>query len=314
MTAGAADAAAARPQAVPERRAHRLRDDRVLGFGAGIVLVLAIVAIFAPVIATLIGHGPNDQFPDIAIDDAGIPISGGEGFLLGADALGRDVLIRVLHGARISLVIGVVSTTLAMLIGLAVGLVSGYRRGWLDGVLSELTTVTMAFPMLLTALTVAALNRAPGGATYVSPPVVVVAIISLFSWTFFARLVRGLVIDLTNATFVKAAIGAGFSPVWIAFREVLPNAAPAVVVYWAVQLPTNIMAEATLSYLGVGIRAPEASWGSMIAEAQSSGLYVAQPLMLIAPCAALFVTVLGFNIVSTRLRAHLDPASASGLS
>ncbi|WP_036922488.1 ABC transporter permease [Propionicicella superfundia] len=286
---------------------RHLRRDRTFVAGAVIVALLVALALLAPVIAAVVGHGPDAQFPDIAIDESGIPITGGHGFLLGADALGRDVFIRVLYGARVSLVIGVVSTTAAMLIGVAVGLVAGYWRGWADAVLSEVTNVTLAFPMLLTALSIAALNRAPGGSTYVSPPVVVVVIISLFSWTYFARVVRGVVIDVTNANYVKAAIGAGSPSSWIVLREILPNTAPSVIVYWAVQLPTNIMAEATLSYLGVGIRTPQASWGLMISEAQTSGLYVAQPMMLIAPCLALFVTVLGFNIVSTRLRAHLDP-------
>lgn len=291
----------------PLGHVQRLRRDRTFVVGASIVLLLVGAALLAPVLAARVGHGPDEQFPAIAIDQTGIPITGGHGFLLGADDLGRDVLVRVLYGTRVSLVIGVVSTTLAMLIGVLIGLAAGYRRGWVDAVLSEITNVTLAFPMLLTALSVAALNRAPGGGSYVAPPVVVVAVISLFSWTYFARVVRGIVIDITHANFVKAAIGAGAPTRWIVFREILPNVAPSVIVFWAVQLPTNIMAEATLSYLGVGIRTPQASWGLMISEAQTSGLYVAQPWMLLAPCAALFVTVLGFNIVSTRLRAHLDP-------
>lgn len=284
-----------------------LRRDRGLVVGAGLIGLLALAALSASVLAAVVGHGPSDQYPRIALDDSGIPITGGHGFLLGADELGRDVLVRVVYGARISLTIGVISTSLAMLVGVGVGILAGYRRGWVDAVLSEITSVTLAFPLLLTALSVAALNRAPGGATYVSPPVVVVAIIVLFSWTYFARVTRGIVVDITRMNYVRAAIGAGSPVRWILTREILPNVAPAVVVYWSVQLPSNIIAEATLSYLGVGIRAPQASWGSMIASAQSSGLYVAQPLMLIAPCAALFATVLGFNVVSTRLRVHLDP-------
>lgn len=294
-------------EAPPEAPLKQALADPGLRLGAGVVAVLLLTAAAAPVLALLIGHGPNEQYPDIAISDAGIPVGPDQQFWLGADSLGRDVLVRVIFGARISVSIGVLSTTVAMVIGVLVGLAAGYLRGWVDAALSELTNVTMAFPMLLTALSVAALNRAPGGAVFVAPAVVVVVIISLFSWTYFARVVRAVVIDVTGATFVKAAIGAGSPTRWILSREILPNILPAVVVYWAVQLPTNIMAEATLSYLGVGIRAPEASWGQMIADAQSSGLYSVRPLILIAPCAALFVTVLGFNLLSTRLRAYLDP-------
>lgn len=285
-----------------------LRQDRELVVGVAIIAAIIFAAIIAPVVAALVGHGPNDQYPNIAISDDGIPITFGPGFLLGADELGRDVLVRVLYGARSSLMIGVASTTVAMVIGVTVGLLAGLSRGAFDAISSELTNVSLAFPMLLTALTVAALNRAPDGGTYLDPSFVVVVIISLFSWAYFARVVRGSVVAIANTDYVAAAVNAGAPRTWIAFREVLPNVAPTVIVYWAVQLPLNIIAEATLSFLGVGVRPPDPSWGSMISAAQTSGLYVAQPLMLIAPCAALFLTVLGFNMISTRLRVDLDPA------
>lgn len=278
---------------------------------AGSLLVgfVLTAAVLAPVAAAIAGHGPNDQFPDETLDAAGLPITGGHGFLLGADGSGRDVFIRTLYGARVSLGIGIPATTIAMVVGLVVGLVGGYFGGRIDAVLSELTNIALAFPFLVTALSVVTLNRGTAGSTLIDPIFVVIGVVALFSWTYFARLVRNSVIEIKSKPFVLAAIGAGSSPARVIVREILPNIAPTVIIYWAVQLPINIIAEASLSYLGVGIKAPTPSWGTMIANAQDSALYQPQPLMLIAPAAALFVTVFGFNVLSTRLRNRFDPAS-----
>ncbi|SCX02609.1 ABC transporter permease [Mycolicibacterium fluoranthenivorans] len=294
--------------------AHRGRLTSILAdpaLVAGTLLVSVVVgaALLAPVAAGLTGHGPNDQFPDDTLDAAGLPITGGHGFLLGADGSGRDVFIRTLYGARVSLGIGIPATTIAMLIGVAVGLAGGYLGGRVDAVLSEITNIALAFPFLVTALSVVTLNRGTAGTNLIDPIFVVIGIVALFSWTYFARLVRNSVIEIRSKPFVLAAIGAGSSPTRVIVREILPNILPTVIIYWAVQLPINIIAEASLSYLGVGIKAPTPSWGTMIANAQDSALYQPQPLMLIAPAAALFVTVFGFNVLSTRLRNRFDPAS-----
>lgn len=278
--------------------------------GSVLVGLVALAAFSAPLVAALVGHGPNDQFPDDTLDDSGLPITGGKGFLFGADGSGRDVFVRTLYGARISLAIGVPATTIAMVVGVVVGLAGGYFGGRIDAALSELTNVALAFPFLVTALSVVTLNRGAAGTTLVDPIFVVIGIIALFSWTYFARLVRNSVIELKARPFVLAAVGSGSSHTRVLVREILPNIAPTVIIYWAVQLPTNIVAEASLSYLGVGIKPPTPSWGTMIANAQDSALYQVQPLMLIAPAGALFVTVLGFNILSTRLRSRFDPLSA----
>lgn len=284
--------------------------DPGLLFGSLLVGLVVLAAVSAPLIAAVVGHGPNDQFPDDTLDDSGLPITGGNGFLLGADGSGRDVFIRTLYGARISLAIGVPATTIAMAVGVVGGLIGGYFGGRVDAVLSEFTNVALAFPFLVTALSVVTLNRGTAGTTLVDPVFVVIGIIALFSWTYFARLVRNSVTELKARPFVLAAVGCGSSHTRVLVREILPNIAPTVIIYWAVQLPTNIVAEASLSYLGVGIRPPTPSWGTMIANAQDSALYQVQPLMLIAPAGALFVTVLGFNILSTRLRSRFDPLSA----
>ncbi|WP_395310948.1 ABC transporter permease [Mycobacterium sp. AMU20-3851] len=283
------------------------------GLVAGSVLVAFVVlaALAAPLVAALVGHGPDEQFPDETLDAAGLPITGGKGFLLGADGSGRDVFIRTLYGARVSLGIGIPATTIAMLVGVTIGLIGGYFGGRVDAVLSELTNVALAFPFLVTALSVVTLNRGTAGSTLIDPVFVVIGVVALFSWTYFARLVRNSVIEIKSKPFVLAAVGAGGSHARVIVKEILPNIAPTVIVYWAVQLPINIIAEASLSYLGVGIKAPTPSWGTMIANAQDSALYQPQPLMLIAPAAALFITVLGFNVLSTRLRSRVDPGSGS---
>lgn len=281
--------------------------DRQLSSGLVLLVLIIAGAVLAPLAATVTGHPPNDQFPDQSLDSSGLPIAGGNGFLLGADGSGRDVFVRTLYGARISLVVGIPATTLAMLIGTVVGLLAGYVGGVVDTVLSELTNVALAFPFLITALSVVTLNRGNSGDTRVNPALVVILLITLFSWTYFARIVRTAVVDLRHQPFILAAIGAGAGRSRVLVHEILPNVAPIVIVYWAVQLPVNIVAEASLSYLGVGITAPTASWGSMIANAQASALYQVQPWLIGAPAIALFVTVLAFNLLSTSLRTHLDP-------
>jgi peptide/nickel transport system permease protein len=301
------------PHDAPTARHGRLRSllsDPGLVGGAVLVGLVVAAALLAPVVAAIVGHGPNDQFGDLTLDDAGLPITGGHGFLLGADGSGRDVLVRTLYGARVSLGIGIPATTLAMLIGVTVGLIGGYFGGRIDAVLSELTNIALAFPFLVTALSVVTLNRGNAGTTLVDPIVVVIGIVALFSWTYFARLTRNAVIEIKSKPFVLSAIGAGSSHFRVIRREILPNIAPTVIIYWAVQLPTNIVAEASLSYLGVGIKAPTPSWGTMIANAQDSALYQVQPWMLVAPAAGLFVTVLAFNVLSTRLRTRFDPLGA----
>lgn len=301
---------AAVPSVASRGRWRSFRTDPALVAGTLLVGVVAAAALLAPVAAAIVGHGPNDQFPDETLDAAGLPITGGHGFLLGADGSGRDVFIRTLYGARVSLGIGIPATTIAMIAGVLVGLVGGYFGGRVDAVLSELTNIALAFPFLVTALSVVTLNRGTAGTTLIDPIFVVIGVVALFSWTYFARLVRNSVIEIKTKPFVLAAIGAGSTHTRVIVREILPNIAPTVIIYWAVQLPVNIIAEASLSYLGVGIKAPTPSWGTMIANAQDSALYQPQPLMLIAPATALFITVFGFNVLSTRLRNRFDPASA----
>ncbi|MER9345535.1 ABC transporter permease [Mesorhizobium sp. M0227] len=286
--------------------------ERSFRIGALIIGFVTAGALLAPVVAWLLGHGVTEQFRDTALTEMGLPSGPTFEFPLGADGNGRDVLVRTLYGARVSLAIAIPATTLAMIIGTAIGLVSGFLAGRVDRVISQAVDVALSFPFIVTALSLLSLNRGVDGKPFVAPSLVVVLIITLFSWTYFARLTRGLVFVLRRSPLVEAAQTIGASKARIIMREILPNIAPVILVYWAVQLPTNIIAEATLSFLGVGVQAPQPSWGNMIAEAQRSSLYQLQPWFLLGPGIALFLTVAGFNTLSAGLRNVLDPHRRSG--
>ena len=287
---------------------------REKSFRIGLLVIAVVVAgaVLAPAVAWVLGHGPTEQFRDTALTEIGLPTGPTLQFPLGADGNGRDVLVRTLYGARVSLAIAIPATTFALVIGTAIGLVSGFFAGRVDRIVSQAIDVALSFPFIVTALSLLSLNRGGDGKPLVAPSLVVVLIITLFSWTYFARLTRGLVLVLRRSPLVEAAQTIGASKTRIILREILPNIAPVILVYWAVQLPTNIVAEATLSFLGVGVQAPQPSWGNMIAEAQRTSLYQVQPWFLLGPGIALFLTVAGFNMLSAGLRNVLDPHRHSG--
>ncbi len=285
----------------------RLWRERSVRVGLTIVGLVLAAALLAPVAAILLGHGPTEQFADAALDEMGIPIGPSSSFPLGADGNGRDVLVRTLYGAQISLLVGIPATTVAMIIGTLIGMVSGFLAGRVDRVISQAIDVAMSFPFVVTALSLLSLNRGDQGMPLISPILVIILVIALFSWTYFARLTRGMVLEMRSGPMVEASLVIGASKARIIFLDILPNVLPTLLVYWAVQLPANIVAEATLSFLGVGIQAPVPSWGNMIAEAQRTSLYQDQPWFLAGPGLALFVTVVGFNTLSSGLRSVLDP-------
>ncbi|WP_216654666.1 ABC transporter permease [Pseudogemmobacter hezensis] len=291
---------------LPGRRA---RID-ALSFGLILSGLVVAAALAAPLVAWVTGHGPTDQFRTTGLDQMGLPMRPNAEFLLGSDGFGRDVLVRVLYGTRISLIVGLPATTLAMLVGTLIGLVAGWSRGWGDQLFGRFMDVMIAFPFILTALSLATINRGADGQPRIPPEALVVLVIAGFSWIYFARLVRGITRSLRDGPLVNAARVSGASVPQILWREVLPVILPKIAVFWSVQLPANIVAEATLSFLGVGINPPTPSLGNMIADAQRSGLYQVQPWLLLGPGLALFLAVAGANILSAGLRSRLDPHSA----
>ncbi len=275
----------------------RLKQDRVAMAAATVIVLLVLMAIFAPLLAKLIGVGPGVQDRDNGLTPDGIPIGPNKDAWLGYDAIGRNILVRIIYGARISLFIGLVSTTIALTIGTIIGMFAGYYGGKVDMILSGFMDVVLSFPFLLTALTLVALFSP---SVYIS-----IAIIAFFGWTYIARIVRGQVLSLREKEFVEAARSLGASDMRIMFGDILPNLVAPIIVYATLLIPTNILAEASLSFLGLGVPPHVPTWGAMLSEAQE--LYTVAWWYFLFPGLALLTTVLAFNLLGDGLRDALDP-------
>jgi peptide/nickel transport system permease protein len=294
-------AAEAEPTAATEpglgRRAlASLRRDPVALIAVTAVIVLALVAVFAPLLAP---YDPLKAYSN-GLSADGAPVSPGSSFLLGTDPNGRDVLSRMIFGARVSLLVGVVATGLASVIGVLVGGIAGYAGGIIDSILMRITDVVLSFPILLFCVALIAIT---GPSTRN-----VMLVIAFGYWTYLARIVRGLVLSLKEREFVTAARTLGIGHAAILRRHILPHLVPAIIVYSTLGVATSILIEASLSYLGIGVPLPQASWGQMISQGQQ--YFQSAPWLLIAPGVALIVTVLAFNLAGDWLTDLLDPAAA----
>ncbi len=294
----------------------RLRRDRV-AMAAGItIILLVLIALFASQITSLIQHaagikvpkgdhyGPNFQDRVRGLTPTGVPAGPNKHAFLGYDAIGRDILVRIVHGSRISLFIGIVATSISMLIGVNIGMFAGYFGGKVDMILSGLMDLVLSFPFLLTALSLVAIFHA---GIWIS-----IAIISFFGWVYIARIVRGQVLSLREKEFVEAARSLGASDLRIMFADVLPNLVAPIIVYATLLIPTNIIAEASLSYLGLGVPPSVPSWGQMLSESQE--LYTVAWWYFLFPGLALLITVLAFNLLGDGLRDALDPRATQTLA
>jgi peptide/nickel transport system permease protein len=290
---------------------QRFREDRVAVLALLFILVEVVLAILAPWIVRLLGHPPNAQYPSELDPRFGTPTGPSRSFLFGVDSLGRDVFARVLYGARVSIEIAVVATTLSVALGVLFGLTAGYFRGAVDTVISRLIDVTLAFPILLLALGIASScslgNGCAGGLVKPGLATVTVAIV-IVNWTYIGRLIRGQVLSLREKEFVEAARAGGAGNATILFRELLPNLVGPIVVYTTLVIPQNILLEAALSFLGVGISPPQASWGEMLAEA--TPIFATAWWFFVFPGLALLLTVLAFNLLGDGIRDALDPKAA----
>jgi peptide/nickel transport system permease protein len=291
---------------------RRFRKDRVAIAGSVFILVLMVLAIFAPLIARyVVHHGPN--YLDTKLTDAlGLPSVGpSKAYWLGVDNVGRDVFVRTLYGARTSLTVAFLATGLAVVIGTVLGTLAGFVGGWVDTFVSRLMDIVLSLHILLLAVGIAAVCsiKATGClAGLIQPGIsLVTAIIALFTWPYIGRIVRGQVLSLREKEFVEAARAQGFTTTGIMFREILPNLAAPIIVYTTLIIPSNIIFEASLSFLGVGIPQTTPSWGRMISDASNAQLYTAAWWMLLAPGVALLLTTLSFNLVGDGLRDALDP-------
>ncbi len=286
---------------------RRFRADRWALVSAVFIILLILVAIFASQIVSLLGlQGPNVNNSN-ALDVFGSPTGPSSAHPMGVDQLGRDVFSRVIYGARVSLIVGIFGTLIAAVIGTAVGLVSGYFRGWSDTVLMRGVDVFLAFPVLVLGLGIGAACGVRGCLSGLIQPGMgtIIFIITISSFTYIARIIRGQVLSLREKEFVEASRSLGASNSRILFREILPNLITPLIVYSSLLIPQNILLEAALSYLGVGIRPPTASWGQMIADA--TPIFNTAWWYMVFPGAALLLTVLAFNLVGDGLLDALNP-------
>jgi peptide/nickel transport system permease protein len=287
---------------------RRFRRDKVAMTALAFIVLLILIAVAAPVIVNLLNApDPNSQTTD-ALDDFGLPSGPSSDHLFGVDQIGRDVFSRTIYGARVSLLVALIATTLIVAIGTVVGMVAGFYRGWVDTVLSRAMDVMLAFPVLLLALGLGAACSFGGGCLggLIQPGLpVVIFVIVLAQWPYFARIIRGQVLSLREKEFIEAARSLGASNSRIIFREILPNLLAPIIVYTTLIIPTNILFEAALSFLGVGVQPPTATWGAMIAEA--TNIFDIAWWFMLAPGIALVLTVLAFNLVGDGLQDALNP-------
>jgi ABC-type dipeptide/oligopeptide/nickel transport system permease subunit len=289
----------------------RFREDKVALVSFGVVVLVALVAILAPWIVKLFAHPPNAQYPDTLNQEFGTPTGPSLKFLFGVDTVGEDVFSRVLYGARVSLEVALIATFFSVLIGVVLGMIAGFYRGIVDTLVSRFHDVMLAFPVLLLAIGIAAAcslgNGCLGGLVKPGLPTVIVTI-TIVNWTYIGRIIRGQVLSLREKEFVEAARASGAKDSTILFREILPNLVAPIIVYSTLIIPSNILFEAALSYLGVGINPPQASWGEMIAEA--TPVFNTAWWFFAFPGAALLITCLAFNLLGDGIRDALDPREA----
>jgi len=303
---------------------RRFKRDRIAI--ASIVFLVLLVFIVYPgawIAERLVGHSPNDIFPD-GIDDGFLPVGpmsrvtnfetgDSQLLILGADSTpGRDVFLRLLYGGRVSLQVAVFSTVFVMLIGVTLGALAGYFRGWIDTVVSRLTEITMAFPALLFVIALAStvggrLDGVTFGGLLGEGVVTLIIVFTMFGWFYPARIIRSKVLSLREKEFIEAALMTGASDWRIIRSHLLPHLVAPIIVYSTLIVAAYVLGEAALSFLGVGIKLPTASWGNLLATAPE--YYTTRPLLMVWPGIAVVLTTLAFNLLGDGLRDAFDPRS-----
>jgi peptide/nickel transport system permease protein len=291
----------------------RLRQDKVAMAGGIVVMLLILIAIFGPyIVQNPLTYHENLIDPTFSRPYGTLGgISTAHPF--GVEPItGRDLLARVVNGARVSLIIAFLSTALAVSIGVVMGVIAGFFGGWADSVIARAMDIFLAFPLLVFAI--ALVGVIPSSAFGLSGNSLriglLVFVIGFFAWPYMGRIVRGQTLSLREREFVDAARSLGARGPYILFRELLPNLVGPILVYSTLLIPTNILFEAALSYLGVGIIPPTPSWGGMISDAVNNGIYSVDPMYMIIPGLAIFITVMAFNLFGDGLRDALDPKSS----
>jgi peptide/nickel transport system permease protein len=283
----------------------RLKKDRVSILSLATIVGLVLVAVFADFLTSqLTGHPPNDQYREHGLRADGLPYGPSSEFWLGTDSLGRDILSRIIHGSRVSLLVGVLATAIAVAIGIAIGTTAGYLGGKVDTFLSRTMDVFLSFPFLLFAISLVSVFQ---------PSLrISIFVIAFFTWANVGRIVRGQVLSIREKEYIEAARSLGAGDLRIMVVDVLPNLIAPVIVYSTLLVPVAIVFEATLSFLGLGVLPPTPTWGNMINDSVS--YYEQVPTFLIFPSLALFITTLAFNLLGDGLRDALDPRAARVLA
>jgi peptide/nickel transport system permease protein len=263
-----------------------------------VILFICAAALCAPLVASALGHGEYQAFPNKGTNSFGQPVGPGvHGFPIGTDQIGRDLLVRILYGAQISLFVGLFTTAVAAIFGVSIGLVAGYFGGWVDTVLARIIDAVLAFPFIVLALALAAVFH-PSLA-------IVIGVITFFSWAGISRIVRGQTLSLKEKEYIEAARSIGAGPWRIMFIDILPNLLGPVLVLATLYIPTAVTFEATLSFLGIGIPEPAPSWGNILGEAQQ--FYQIAWWYVVFPAGALLITTLAFNLLGDGIRDAMDP-------
>jgi peptide/nickel transport system permease protein len=277
---------------------QRLRHDKMAVASMIVIVLIAACAIAAPLFASLAGHSPSAVYPNTGLSASGQPVGpGSHGFFLGTDELGRDLFVRIVYGAQISLFVGLITTLIGTVAGVSMGLVSGYFGGWVDAVLARVIDAVLAFPYIVLALSLAVV---------LGPSLpVVIAVISFFSWAGISRVVRGQALSIKEKEYIEAARSLGAGPWRIMFIDILPNLLAPVLVLATLSIPAAIVFEATLDYLGLGVQPPTATWGNILAGAQS--YYDVAWWYLVFPALALVITTIAFNLLGDGVRDAMDP-------
>lgn len=265
-----------------------IRQNKLAAFSAILIILMILIAIFASLVA------PYDHLKQNLVDRLQGPSIA---HWLGTDELGRDVLSRVIHGARISLTIGLVPTMISMVIGTILGLYAGFYGGKVDFIIMRMADVMLAFPSLLLAMVV--MYTMGGGL------INIFIALSLVNWAGTARIVRSQTLSLKEKEYVEAARSMGVKKWMIMFRHILPNCIPSLIVLFTLNIPAAILSEASLSFLGVGAQPPSASWGLMVVRGKK--YLFTEPWLSIAPSVAIMVVVMAFNFLGDGLRDVLDP-------
>src|SRR2546426_6336415 len=276
---------------------ERLRQDRAAIWATIGIAAIVSLAVFAPVMARIVGHSAEAQFRQTGLSPSGIPVGPNRTFLLGTDGLGRDVLVRIAYGTRVSLLVAVSSSALALVVGAVIGIAAGWFGGWVDALLSRLMDVVLSLPFLVFALALVAVSGPSLAITIV--------VIAFFSWASVGRVVRGQTLSIREHDYVGAARLMGASNARIMFVEILPNVAATIIIYATLLIPSAIAFEATMSFLGLGVVPPTPSWGNMLSD--SVAYYRVAWWFVVFPGLALLGATVAFNILGDSIRDAFDP-------